>query len=151
VVGDGEERARLEQMVDRFGLRDRVSFAGGVPADALPEYYAAGDIFVHPNRVDGLDVEGFGIVFLEAAAAGLPTIGGATGGVPEAIGEGETGLLVSGTDKTELVAALETLAAAEVLRRRMGAAGRARVLREFTWDRAARDVTEIQRRVLEGT
>jgi glycosyltransferase involved in cell wall biosynthesis len=58
---------------------------------------------------------------------------------------------VSGTDKTELVAALETLAAAEVLRRRMGAAGRARVLREFTWDRAARDVTEIQRRVLEGT
>ena len=62
-----------------------------------------------------------------------------------------TGLLVSGTDTAELVTALRTLAASDALRRRMGAAGRARVEREFTWERAATDVTEIQRRVLEGT
>jgi phosphatidylinositol alpha-1,6-mannosyltransferase len=144
VVGDGQERARLEALVDRCGMRDRVSFTGAVRADELPAYYAAADIFVHPNRVDEGDVEGFGIVFLEAAAAGLPVIGGNSGGAPEAIEGGVTGLLVSGTDVTELAKAIRTLAESAALRRKMGEAGRARVSQQFTWDRAAAEVMAIQ-------
>ena len=85
IVGDGDERAALEQLVVSSSLTNRVTFEGSVPASQLPAYYAAADLFVHPNRVDGTDFEGFGIVFLEAAASGLPVIGGATGGVPEAV------------------------------------------------------------------
>lgn len=147
IVGDGEERSRLEELVDQCGVRDRVSFTGAVEADELPAYYAAADVFVHPNRIEQGDVEGFGIVFLEAAAAGLPVIGGNTGGVPEAIQEGVTGLLVTGTDVSELAGAIRTLAESQPLRRKMGESGRARVSREFTWERAAADVVAIQRRL----
>ena len=144
IVGDGEGRASLERLVDSKGVRDLVTFTGAVAAEELPAYYAAADIFVHPNRVDNGDVEGFGIVFLEAAAAGVPVIGGNTGGVPEAVEANVTGLLVSGTDSVELVRAIRTLAGDAALRRAMGTAGRARVSRQFTWERAAADVASIQ-------
>lgn len=143
IVGDGDERARLEALAVDAGVGDLVTFAGGVPAETLPDYYGAADLFVHPNRVDGVDVEGFGIVFLEAAAAGLPTIGGTTGGSPDAVEAGITGLLVSGTDVAELASAIRTLASSVVLRRQMGEAGKARVTRHFTWERAATQVAEI--------
>src|SRR5262249_32016510 len=120
IVGEGEERARLEALVAHHGLSDRVTFAGAVAAEELPSYYAAADIFVHPNRVDAGDVEGFGIVFLEAAATGLPTIGGNSGGVPEAIEGDVTGLLVDGTDVNELAIAVRRLAESATLRREMG-------------------------------
>jgi phosphatidylinositol alpha-1,6-mannosyltransferase len=148
IIGDGDERPRLEQMVRELGLGGTVTFEGEVPADSLPAYYAACDIFVMPNRVDGVDVEGFGIVFLEAAATGRPTIGGRSGGVPEAIDENRTGLLVSGTDAPELVAALTHLAGSAELRTSMGAAGRARVVERFNWERAAADVTALHRSLL---
>jgi phosphatidyl-myo-inositol dimannoside synthase len=144
IVGDGDERGRLEALVESRGLRDRVTFAGAVSAELLPAYYAAADIFLHPNRVDQGEVEGFGIVFLEAAAAGLPVIGGNTGGVPEAIEEGVTGLLVSGTDVGEVAAAVRTLGANPAIRTQMGEAGRARVCGHFTWERAAEEVTALQ-------
>jgi phosphatidylinositol alpha-1,6-mannosyltransferase len=111
-----------------------------VSHEDLPSYYAAADLFVLPNRVDDGDFEGFGMAFLEAAAAGLPTIGGASGGVPEAIVDGETGFLVSGSDVDELAERIERLAVDADLRARLGRAGRARVERDFNWDRAARDV-----------
>ena len=145
IVGDGEERTRLEAAVDAAGLRGRVHFAGAVSENALPDYYAAADLFVHPNRIDGHDVEGFGIVFLEAAAAGLPTIGGANGGSADAVEDGVTGLLVKGTDVAELASAMRTLASSETLRRRMGEAGRERATRHFTWERAAAQVLSIHR------
>src|SRR5204863_6870733 len=73
IVGDGAERARLDAIVGESGLGDIVSFTGEIPGDELPSYFAACDIFVHPNRVvDGYNFEGFGIVFLEAAACGKP-------------------------------------------------------------------------------
>jgi phosphatidylinositol alpha-1,6-mannosyltransferase len=147
IVGEGDDRARLEHLVAEHGLGDRVHFTGAVPSATLPDYYAAADIFVHPNRVDGADFEGFGIVFLEAAAAGLPTIGGATGGVPEAIQDGTTGMLVTGTDADELAAAIGRFAASAALRRRMGQAGRARVREHFTWERAATQVAAVHRRL----
>ena len=147
IVGDGEERAPLERRARDHGLGDRVYFAGAVPPEDLPAYYAAADLFVHPNRVDGSDFEGFGIVFLEAAAAGLAVVGGRSGGVPEAVIDGVTGVLVSGTSADELVGVLTGLLANAPRCRSLGEAGRLRATQEFTWDRAAADVAAIHRDV----
>jgi phosphatidylinositol alpha-1,6-mannosyltransferase len=144
IVGDGAERNALEARIAAAGLRSRVRLVGGVSDEDLPAYFAACDIFLMPNRVDGVDLEGFGIVFLEAAASGKPVIGGMTGGVPEAVERGVTGLLVRGDDADELAAAITVLASSPELRARMGAAGRDRVVREFTWDRGASELDSIQ-------
>jgi phosphatidylinositol alpha-1,6-mannosyltransferase len=146
IVGDGEERGRLEQLARDHGVSDRVTFLGAVASEMLPACYAAADIFVHPNRVDGLDFEGFGLVFLEAAAAALPVIAGQTGGAPEAVKAGETALLVSGTDLEELVLALRVLIADPARCRAMGLAGRIRVLNQFSWDRAAELTLRVHER-----
>jgi phosphatidylinositol alpha-1,6-mannosyltransferase len=143
IAGEGPEKDRLSALAADLGLSDRVEFLGKISPEALPGLYAASDIFVHPNRVEGGDFEGFGIVFLEAAATGLPAIGGRSGGVPEAIEDGVTGMLVGGQDAEELQRAILSLALSRPLRERLGAAARDRVLREFTWDRAARQVHEI--------
>jgi phosphatidylinositol alpha-1,6-mannosyltransferase len=143
IVGDGPEAERLRELAVELGIAGQVTFTGPADADELPAYYAAADIFVHPNRVEHGDFEGFGIVFLEAAATGIPAIGGRSGGVPEAVEDGVTGLLVSGEDVVELRDAILRLARSASLRVEIGAAGRARVLREFTWERAAREVLAI--------
>jgi phosphatidylinositol alpha-1,6-mannosyltransferase len=143
IVGDGEERERLERLTSEYRLQDCVHFAGEVSSLDLPRYYAASDIFLLPNRIHDGDVEGFGIVFLEAAATGRPSIGGRTGGVPEAVADQETGLLVSGTDAAELASAIAVLAASKPMREAMGAAGRQRVCSGFTWERAAAGVSAV--------
>lgn len=145
IAGDGPERGRLQAMVRELGLQRRVTFAGLVDEAALPAFYAASDIFVHPNRIDGGVLEGFGIVFLEAAASARPAIGGRTGGVAEAVVDGVTGHLVSGTDAPELAGTIRGLARSAELRKRMGEAGRERVLRWFSWDRAAQAVLKIHK------
>ena len=150
IVGDGEERPALETLAADLGVAGRVTFTGTVSAADLPRYFAACDFFVHPNRVVAHDFEGFGLVFLEAAAAARPAIGGATGGVREAIEDGVTGILVSGTDVEELTSAIRMMAASGPLRQRMGAAARARVLRSFTWERASKDVAALHAEVLAG-
>ena len=143
IVGDGPEGPRLRALAQEANLGNSIHFAGVAAREELPAYFASADVFVHPNRVEGTDFEGFGIVFIEAAASGVPAIGGRSGGVPEAVEEGVTGLLVTGTDPAELRAALVALAESEPRRVAMGAAGRARAVREFTWDRAARQVQKI--------
>jgi phosphatidylinositol alpha-1,6-mannosyltransferase len=148
IVGDGDERRRLEALVATHNLADVVTFAGVVPEAALPSYFAASDVFVMPNRRDGSDIEGFGIVFLEAAASARPSIGGNSGGVPEAIDNEQTGLLVGGTDARELAVAIDRLARSPSERLAFGRAGRARVLHGFTWDAAAAGVAAIHDRVL---
>lgn len=145
VVGDGEDRHYLEGIVAACGVGDMVRMVGEVPADRLPGYYAAADAFLLPNRIEQGDIEGFGIVFLEAASTGLPVIAGRSGGVPEAVAEGTTGLLVSGTDEHELAQTIASLVADPCLRRSLGLAGRQRVLASFTWDRAAEAVTAMHR------
>ena len=147
IVGDGLERSRLEALVDQCGVRQYVTFAGEVASGLLPHYYAACDIFVLPNRVEQNDVEGFGIVFLEAAASGKPTVGGRSGGVPEAMADGVTGLLVGGTDVEELAATIARLMDSESLRRTLGEAGRIRAVREFSWESAARRVSASHERL----
>jgi phosphatidylinositol alpha-1,6-mannosyltransferase len=148
IAGDGEERPRLESIVRERGLEPVVTFVGRVGTEELPRYYAAADLFVHPNRVDGADFEGFGIVFLEAAACGLPVIAGRSGGVPEAVAEGVTGMLVSGTDIGELQQAMTVLIESPEKRREMGAAARSRVLAEFTWQRAADELSAVHAQVI---
>ena len=143
IAGDGQERTRLEELTRSRGVTDCVTFLGEVDDAQLPRLYAACDIFVMPNRSDAHDVEGFGIVFLEAAATGRPSIGGRSGGVPEAIADGQTGLLVDGTAHLELAQAIRRLSASPSLRAEMGVAGRARVLASFTWDRAAAELQSL--------
>lgn len=128
LVGEGPQRARLEALARELGIADRVRFAGFVSDDVLRDYYAAADAFVLPSRRlperDG--VEGFGIVFREAGAAGLPVIGAATGGIPEAVEHGKTGFLVTPDDADALADALKRLARDPDQARRMGEEGRRR-------------------------
>ena len=147
IVGDGDERQRLEQLARDAGVADRVHFVGEARAADLPAYFAAADIFLTPNRVDNGDIEGFGIVFLEAASSGKPVIAGNSGGVPEAVEDGVTGVLVSGTDIGELATTIRRLIDDQPLRARLGAAGRQRVLKGFTWQRAADTVWAAHERV----
>jgi len=124
VVGDGAERSALETLARELGVADRVVFAGAVPLAEVPAYLALGEVFALPNRrlPDGED-EGFGLVFLEANAMGLPVLGGRAGGVPEVVREGETGLLVDGTDADAVAAALLRLLTDAPLRARLSAGG----------------------------
>jgi phosphatidyl-myo-inositol dimannoside synthase len=144
IAGNGEERDRLEGIVSEEKLGDRVFFAGAVSDDELPAHYAACDIFLLPNRIDDGDIEGFGIVFLEAAATARPVIAGDSGGVPEAVERDRTGLLVDGASVDEVAAAIRRLALSECDRARLGSAGRTRVCDQFSWHRAAAAVSGLQ-------
>ncbi|MEP6981171.1 MAG: glycosyltransferase family 4 protein [Nakamurella sp.] len=135
IVGGGSEQARLESLVDRHALRDNVIVTGPVPHAELAGYYAAGDVFAMPVRTRGrgLDVEGLGIVFLEASAAGLPVIVGDSGGAPETVRPGITGLVVDGRDTAAVAAACRDLLADRLRARRLGAAGKRWVSERWTW------------------
>lgn len=145
VVGGGEHADVLQKDVSDLGLGDIVHFIGSADQADIPAWYAACDVFVMPNRTDGVDFEGFGIVFLEAAASGKPVIGGRSGGVPEAVEDGVTGTLVSGEDVAELAAAMADLATAPDKRRRMGEAGRLRACAGFTWAASAERLRTLVR------
>jgi phosphatidylinositol alpha-1,6-mannosyltransferase len=147
IVGDGDERPRLERLCQDLAISHLVSFEGQVTEESLPKYFAACDIFVMPTRVDGHDFEGFGMVYLEAAAAGKVVIGGRNGGVPEAVEDGVTGFLVSGTDVEELATCLKRLMDSDHLRRQMGEAGRRRAVLGFSWDAASAALRAFHRQV----
>ena len=116
-------------------MADHVVITGGVPWEELPAHYAAGDVFAMPCRTRnrGLDVEGLGIVYLEASATGLPVVAGDSGGAPDAVREGETGYVVDGRDITQIADRVSTLLADPDLAQRMGQAGRAWVERDWRW------------------
>ncbi|MEU4574030.1 glycosyltransferase family 4 protein [Nonomuraea sp. ATR24] len=136
LVGGGPHRRRLERLA---AGSPSIVFTGSVPAADLPGYYAAGDVFAMPCRTrwGGVDVEGLGIVFLEASATGLPVVAGASGGAPEAVRHGETGLVVDGRDTGEVAAALIELLSAPERARKLGEAGRDWIAAEWSWDRVA--------------
>ncbi len=150
IVGDGPEMDNLKRLSTEMAVEDCVHFAGEVPDVELPAYFAAADVFVLPTRVNQADFEGFGIVFLEAAASGKPCVAGRNGGVPEAVVDGETGRLIETNDLEGLIAVLRALCGSEGERRRLGELGRARAVREFTWEVAAFAVEQIHRRVASG-
>jgi phosphatidylinositol alpha-1,6-mannosyltransferase len=136
VVGDGKDRARLESLVASLGVSDCVRLHGRVSDSEKAALLSQCDIFALANRREPGEVEGFGIVFVEAGAYGLPVIAGADGGTADAVVDGETGLLVDAANdvavRDALVRLLESPADAE----RMGEAGHARFWSEFSWDAA---------------
>ncbi|HEY7323612.1 MAG TPA: glycosyltransferase family 4 protein [Streptosporangiaceae bacterium] len=139
LVGDGPYRSRLTALAQQLGVSDSVLFTGPVSWDDLPAYYDAGTIFAMPCRTRrrGLDVEGLGIVYLEAAATGLPVIGGDSGGAPDAILDGETGYVVPGNDVHALSDRLTELLCDPAGAAAMGEKGHAWIDREWTWDLVA--------------
>jgi phosphatidyl-myo-inositol dimannoside synthase len=139
LVSDGPYKASLERLAARLGVSDSVLFTGPVSRDDLPACYDAGTIFAMPCRTRraGLDVEGLGIVYLEAAATGLPVIGGDSGGAPDAVLDGETGYVVPGRDVRVLADRLIELLSDPAGAAAMGEKGRSWIDREWTWDRVA--------------
>jgi phosphatidylinositol alpha-1,6-mannosyltransferase len=158
IVGGGKHAASVREMSERLGLatwrpadhaaaaretaaaaRSSVYFTGPVPQGELLAHYAVGDVFAMPCRTRraGLDVEGLGIVYLEASAVGLPVVGGDSGGAPDAILDGETGYVVGGRDVQALADRLTALLLDPAHAKAMGEKGRAWVEREWNWDLAA--------------
>jgi phosphatidyl-myo-inositol dimannoside synthase len=136
IAGAGRDRHRLEARAARRGITSRVRFLGRVPDDeTFPRLYACADVFAAPcrDRWGGLEAEGFGIVFLEAAAAGVPSVAGRSGGSHEAVVDGETGFVVE-SRADDVRAALGAVLADDVRRERMGLAARERAVDEFAYD-----------------
>ncbi|GAA3037344.1 glycosyltransferase family 4 protein [Actinokineospora globicatena] len=141
LVGGGPYRSRLESIAAQAGVTEHVVFTGAVPWEELPAHYAAGDVFAMPCRTHGkgLDVEALGIVFLEAAATGLPVIVGDSGGAPETVRDGVSGHVVNGRAVADIASRIADLLADPALASEMGAAGRRWMQKDWTWStRAAR-------------
>lgn len=145
LVGGGPHRPTVQRLARELDVADHVVLTGSVPWADLPAHYAAGDVFAMPCRTRnrGLDVEGLGIVYLEASAVGLPVVAGDSGGAPDAVREGETGYVVPGRDVETLAARLVELLSDEALRTKMGAAGRSWVEQEWGWDLQARRLRDL--------
>ena len=139
LVGGGPYRGELTDIAADQNVASHVVFTGSVPTADLPGYYAAADVFAMPCRTRnrGWDVEGLGIVYLEAAASGVPVIAGNSGGAPDAVVAGDTGLVVDGTSISAVAAAVIEILADPVRAARMGQAGRGWVTSEWTWDHSA--------------
>jgi phosphatidylinositol alpha-1,6-mannosyltransferase len=135
LVGGGPSRQRLERRAAALGVAGDVSFTGSVAHADLPAWYAVGDVFAMPcrRRLRGLDVEGLGIVFLEAAACGLPVVAGTSGGSIDAVLDRESGLIVGGEDIDEIAAAVAGLLADPARARRMAQRGREWVTADWSW------------------
>jgi phosphatidyl-myo-inositol dimannoside synthase len=106
IVGEGPDRQRLEDLTGRLGLQTQVCFLGRLALSEIVELYNLADLFVMLSREEPPDVEGFGLVFLEAAACGLPSVGGRSGGIPDAIDEGKSGWLVDPCNTQEITATI---------------------------------------------
>jgi phosphatidyl-myo-inositol dimannoside synthase len=145
VVGHGPYRKRLEALAEERGLSRDVVFTGGVTWADLPLYFAVGDVFAMPCRTrrGGLDVEGLGIVYLEASATGLPVVAGNSGGAPDAVLPGETGYVVDGRSVEQIAARLGELVADETLAKAMGERGRAWVESRWQWSHQAERLREL--------
>jgi phosphatidylinositol alpha-1,6-mannosyltransferase len=145
LVGDGPYRSRLDRLAAAVGVTGSVLFTGPVSWADLPAYYDAGNIFAMPCRTRraGLDVEGLGIVYLEASATGLPVICGDSGGAPDAVIDGETGYVVPGRDPRQLADKLIQLLADPAGAAAMGDKGQAWIDREWTWDLVAQRLQQI--------
>jgi len=147
IVGDGPMREKLEEQARELGLESSVVFAGNVADEMIPVCYRLCDALVMPSRpVRGELAEGLGLAYLEAAVCGKPSIGTNYGGIPDAIADGETGLLVDTNDIAGLASAATRLLGDEELRARLGEAARERALAEFTWERVAeRFLAQVER------
>jgi phosphatidyl-myo-inositol dimannoside synthase len=145
IVGGGPYSSTLRRLAHSFGVAQHVVFTGGVPGDELPAHHAMADVFAMPCRTRGagLDVEGFGIVFLEASASGVPVVAGRSGGAPETVLDGQTGLVVDGWDVGAIAASVSDLLADPDRAARMGAAGRQWVVDNWQWSTQAARLAKL--------
>ena len=136
LVGQGPYLEHLAKLVAVNQLQDSVSFIGRIQYQELPQYICIGDIFAMPSRSRfmGLEVEGLGIVYLEASACGLPVIAGKSGGAPDAVIAGSTGVVVDGTDNHEIAAAAIALLSDPVKSKAMGVQGRQWIIEDWRWE-----------------
>jgi glycosyltransferase involved in cell wall biosynthesis len=151
LVGEGHDEARLRTIALELGVGERVVFAGAISEEELPEAYATSTIYVGPSRVDNeINVEGFGISFLEASSSGLPVVAGDSGGVRSAVRDGETGFVLPPDDVAAWSDAIARLLRDDALRVRTGNAGRAAVESHYNWGRVARDTRDFTLSVIEN-
>ncbi|MFI5884152.1 glycosyltransferase family 4 protein [Streptomyces sp. NPDC051554] len=136
IVGGGPYEKDLRRLAHETGVTDSVRFTGAVPWSELPAHYGAGDVFAMPCRTrrGGLDVEGLGIVYLEASATGLPVVAGDSGGAPDAVLDGETGWVVRGGSPEDAADRITALLGDAELRQNMGERGRQWVEERWRWD-----------------
>jgi phosphatidylinositol alpha-1,6-mannosyltransferase len=137
IIGIGEDQAYLTNLSRNLGVEGRVHLLGHVSPEDLPRWYNACDVFAMPNREINGDTEGFGMVFIEAAACGKPSLAGVAGGTGSAVIEGVTGLRIDGNNIHEVVSRLSELLVHPDLAQALGAQGHERVLREHSWQRVA--------------
>jgi phosphatidyl-myo-inositol dimannoside synthase len=145
IVGGGRYEGALRRLAEREDVVDDVVFSGSVPWPELPRYFAAGDVFAMPCRTRraGMDVEGLGMVYLEAGATGKAVVAGGSGGAPDAVLDGRTGFVVDGRDLNAVTEAVAGLLSDRAVRDRMGAAGRAWVETSWRWDVIAARLDEL--------
>jgi phosphatidylinositol alpha-1,6-mannosyltransferase len=146
IAGVGDRQPQLERLRQELGLGDVVRFLGSVPDAELPALYNAADLYVGISRRHDLLAEGFGISLVEASACGLAVVGGRSGGVPDAVREGETGILVDPDDPQAVAAGINELLGDSERRTQLGAAGRKAVESYYNWDRVVGELMEIDRR-----
>ena len=141
LVGEGPYRDHLNKLVKRHGLEQSVTFIGRINYKDLPMYICAGDVFAMPSRSRfmGLEVEGLGIVYLEASACGLPVLVGNSGGAPDAVLQNQTGVVVDGTDDQEIAAATIELLTDIETSQKMGIQGRQWIIDHWRWELWSKD------------
>lgn len=144
-IGEGPHRKKLDELVKKLKLENHVTFIGRIQYSDLPRHFSLGDIFAMPSRsrLFGLEVEGLGIVYLEASACGLPVVGGNSGGAPDAVKEGITGFVVDGNKLPEIADRIITLLKDDELRNQMGNAGRSWAMEEWQWTRWSQAFNQV--------
>lgn len=143
LIGIGEDHDYLNNLSRELGVEDRVHMLGHVSPEDLPRWYNACDVFAMPNREISGDTEGFGMVFIEAAACGKPVVAGRAGGTGAAVLDGETGYRVDGNEVASIGASLARLLGDKTLADRLGGAGYRRSHNEFSWQRVAENTTAL--------
>ena len=145
VAGSGPDRERLERLAHQVGVRDCVRFLGAVDDQDLPALYNLGSVYVGASRrSERLGVEGFGIALVEASACGLPVVAANSGGIPDAVRDGETGFLVPPEEPAAFADAICRLLADPAIGKRIGQNGRRAVESYFNWDRVVRDLRDVE-------
>jgi phosphatidylinositol alpha-1,6-mannosyltransferase len=144
IAGKGEQEDTLKELAHKYQVADKVHFLGYVEDHLLPSLYNCADLFILPNRkTETNDVEGFGIVFLEANACGLPVIAGRSGGTNDSVINDQTGMLVDGTDCKQIARAILMLLNDKELCKNLGENGRLRAINEFSWDASYLKISKL--------
>lgn len=150
VIGTGDREDAFRQMAVELGVADRVRFLGFVPEPDLPGLLNGAELYVHTSRDTDRMIEGFGIAIVEASACGIPVIVGNTGGMPDAVREGESGIIADSEDPESVAREVKRLLDDRDLRLRLGAGGRKAVDEFYNWDRVVSAMWDIERGALDG-